>query len=89
VGRLPEALAAVDRAIKRAYGPRKLQYLKLKSDILGQMGNTKGQVETLREEVAGYKALAKGHASKERLTDATKRLAAAEKAAQAGAGKKQ
>ena len=81
IDRLPEALAAIDRAIKRAYGPRKLQYLKLKSDILAQMGDSKGHVETLREEVAGYEALAKGHASKERLADAKKRLAAAEKKA--------
>ncbi len=79
VDRLPEALAAVDRAIKRAYGPRKLQYLRLKADILGRMGDSKGQVEALREEVAGHEALAKGHADKERLADAKKRLAAAEK----------
>lgn len=81
VGRLPEALAAIDRAIKRAYGPRKLQYLRLKADILGQMGDSKGEVEALREEVAGHEALAKGHASKDRLADAKARLLEAEKKA--------
>ncbi len=75
----PEALAAIDRALSRSYGPRKLQYLKVKSDILGKLGDTKAQVETLRQEVAGHEALAKGHADADRLADAKKRLAEAEK----------
>jgi tetratricopeptide (TPR) repeat protein len=79
IDRLPEALAAVDRAIGRAYGPRKLGYLKLKADIQGKLGDAKGQVATLREEVAGHEALAKGHADRARLKDAKQRLEEAEK----------
>lgn len=79
IDRPGEALAAIDRAINRAYGPRRLQYLKLKADIQGKLGELKEQVETLREEVAGHEALAKGHADKERLADAKKRFAEAKK----------
>lgn len=75
----PEALSAVDRAISRSYGPRKLQYLKMKADILGKLGDIKAQVETLQKEVAGHEGLAKGHADAERLADAKRRLSEAEK----------
>lgn len=75
----PEALSAVDRAIARSYGPRKLQYLRMKAEIQGKLGDKKAQVETLRQEVAGHEALMKGQADEARLTDAKKRLAEAEK----------
>lgn len=75
--RLPQAVLAIERAIALAYGPRKLLYLKQKADILGRQGNSAAQVATLREEVAGFKALAKGQADPERLRDAEQRLAQA------------
>jgi thiol-disulfide isomerase/thioredoxin len=77
--KLPEALVAVERAIAKSYGPRQLLYVKQKADIQGRMGDKKGQVETLKQEVAGYEALAKGHARPEALEDARKRLAEAQK----------
>jgi thiol-disulfide isomerase/thioredoxin len=77
--KLPEALVAVDRAIAKSYGPRQLLYVKQKADIQGRMGDHKAQVETLKQEVAGYEALAKGHARPEALEDARKRLAEAQK----------
>jgi thiol-disulfide isomerase/thioredoxin len=78
--KLPEALVAIDRAIAKSYGPRQLLYVKQKADIQGRMGDHAGQVETLKAEVAGYQALAKGHARPEALEDARKRLAQAQKA---------
>ena len=77
--KLPEALVAIDRAIAKSYGPRQLLYVKQKADIQGRMGDKAGQVETLKKEVAGYEALAKGHARPEALEDARKRLAQAQK----------
>ncbi|XXX72215.1 thioredoxin family protein [Sorangium sp. So ce134] len=80
MGREAEALAAVERAIGRAYGPRRLRYLKLRAEIQQKLGQGAEQVATLREEVAGYEALPKGHASQAALDDARRRLAEAEKA---------
>lgn len=80
MGREEDALSAVDRAIARAYGPRKLRYLKLRAEIQGKLGRRAEQVATLREEVAGYEALAQGHASRTELEDARRRLAQAERA---------
>jgi thiol-disulfide isomerase/thioredoxin len=77
--KLPEALVAIDRAIAKSYGPRQLLYVKQKADIQGRMGDHAGQVETLKQEVAGYESLAKGHARPEGLEDAKKRLAEAQK----------
>ena len=78
MGKLPEAQAAVDRAIARAYGPRKLRYLKLRADIQKKRGDTAGELATLRDEVKGYEALPPGQASPEALSDARGRLADAE-----------
>jgi thiol-disulfide isomerase/thioredoxin len=78
--KLPEALVAIDRAIAKSYGPRQLLYVKQKADIQGRMGDHKAQVETLKQEVAGYEALAKGQQRPQALEDAKKRLAEAQKA---------
>ncbi|WP_437643539.1 thioredoxin family protein [Sorangium sp. So ce362] len=88
MGREAEALAAVERAIGRAYGPRRLRYLKLRAEIQQRLGQGAEQVATLREEVAGYEALPKGLASQAALDDARRRLAEAEKARRGGGAKK-
>jgi thiol-disulfide isomerase/thioredoxin len=77
--KLPDALVAIDRAIAKSYGPRQLLYVRQKADIQGRMGDHKAQVETLKQEVAGYQALAKGQQRPEALEDAKKRLAEAQK----------
>jgi thiol-disulfide isomerase/thioredoxin len=77
--KLPEALVAIDRAIAKSYGPRQLLYVRQKADIQGRMGDHKAQIETLKQEVAGYEALAKGQQRPESLQDAKKRLAEAQK----------
>ncbi|WP_437573284.1 thioredoxin family protein [Sorangium sp. So ce887] len=88
MGREAEALAAVERAIGRAYGPRRLRYLKLRAEIQQRLGQGAEQVATLREEVAGYEALPKGLASQAALDDARRRLAEAEKAQRGGGARK-
>jgi tetratricopeptide (TPR) repeat protein len=79
MGRLEEALRANGRALALAYGPRRLGYLKLRAEIQGKMGDRAAQIATLREEVAGYEALARGQASETALADARRRLAETEK----------
>lgn len=78
IGKLPEAQAAIERAITHAYGPRRLRYLKLRADIQKKRGDAAGELATLREEVKGYEALPPGQASPESLADARARLAEAE-----------
>ncbi|AKT38968.1 thioredoxin family protein [Chondromyces crocatus] len=79
LGRNDEALAAVDRALSRSYGPRRTGYLKLKAQIQGKLGDTRGETATLREEVAAHEALAPALRRDEALADAKRRLAEAEK----------
>jgi len=80
LGRNVEALAAVDRALAMAYGPRKLGFYKLKAEILTAMGNPAGALATLREEVAGYAALPAGQKRPTGEAAARKRLQEAERA---------
>lgn len=80
MGREQEALAAVDRALARSYGPRRPRYLKLKAEIQGKLGDAKGQAATLREEVASQEALPPAQRREEQIADAKRRLAEAEKA---------
>ena len=78
IGKLPEAQAAIERAIGHAYGPRRLRYLELRADIQKKRGDAAGELATLREEVKGYEALPPGQASPASLADARGRLAEAE-----------
>jgi thioredoxin-like negative regulator of GroEL len=85
LGRTEQALAAINRSIGRAYGPRRLRYLRFRADLLRKLGDHAGEVATLREEVAGHEALAKGQANRDRLHEAKRRLAEAETRAKAKA----
>jgi tetratricopeptide (TPR) repeat protein len=78
MNRLPQAVAAYDRAIAKSYGPRQLLYFRQKADAQALMGDIPGQVATLRAQVAAYEALGKGHADPEGLAAAKKRLSEAE-----------
>ena len=78
MGRFEAALAANGRALALAYGPRRLGYLKLRSDIQAKLGDKAGRIATLREEVAGYEALTKGQRNETGLADARRRLSEAE-----------
>lgn len=48
LGRWKEALDAVDRALPKAYGPRKLRYLRTKADIQKHLGDSAGRAATLQ-----------------------------------------
>lgn len=78
MGKLPEAQAAIERAIAHAYGPRRLRYLKLRAQVQAKRGDAAGELATLRAEVNGYEALPPGQASPESLADARARLTEAE-----------
>ncbi|MBK8256693.1 MAG: thioredoxin family protein [Polyangiaceae bacterium] len=75
LSRYAEAKAAVDRAIERAYGPRKLGYLRLRVSILLKLNDRAGALETARAEVKGWQDLPAGQAGAPALADAKKRLA--------------
>lgn len=76
IGKFDAALAANGRAVALSYGPRRLGYLRLRSEIQARLGDKPGQIATLREEVAGHEALPKGQLNTAQLEDAKRRLAA-------------
>jgi len=58
--RWPDALAAADRALGLAYGPRKLRVFDLKAQALSRQGDAAAWKETLRAAVAYADALPAG-----------------------------
>jgi len=77
LGQNEAALASLDVAIARAYGPRRLKYLAQRARLLEKLGRRSEQIETLRAEVAGYESQPGGHANAVRTQDAQARLAKA------------
>lgn len=76
LGRLDDALAAADRALKKCDGgPRKLRLYETRASILERQGNLAARKKTLEDELAYAKKLPKAQLSE-------KRLAALEKQAQ-------
>jgi tetratricopeptide (TPR) repeat protein len=80
MGRHSDALAAIDRALVHAYGPRRLRYLALKARVQHSLGDRSGQIATLQQEISGWKELGK-RAPPDRLKDAQRRLEAAQRSA--------
>jgi tetratricopeptide (TPR) repeat protein len=60
LGRWPEGLEAIERALSLAYGPRKIGLLTLKADLLFGGGRATDGVRTLQEQLAAYRALPAG-----------------------------
>ena len=56
-GRLDDALAAIERAFPKAYGPRKLRLYEIKASILARKGDVAAQRATLTEAVGYGRAL--------------------------------
>ena len=74
MGRTQEALAAIERALKHAYGPRKLLFLREKASYQHKLKDTQGAIATMEAVVAGYEKLPAGLSSERSLKDARARL---------------
>jgi len=75
--RWDEALAASDRALAKAYGPRKLLILQNKAEILAGKGDAVGARATLAEAVAMAESLPEGQRSERMIAALRKKLDAA------------
>jgi thioredoxin-like negative regulator of GroEL len=60
LGRWTEGLAAIERALSLAYGPRKIGLLGLKADLLLGAGQKADALRTLRDQLSQYRALPAG-----------------------------
>jgi thioredoxin-like negative regulator of GroEL len=60
LGKWQEGLAALERALALAYGPRRIGLLTLKADLLFSAGRDAEALSVLREQLALYRALADG-----------------------------
>lgn len=71
-----EALAASDRALKLAYGPRKLGMLTTRADIYAEKGDKETARKTLAEAIAFAKTLPAEQRNEKRIASLEKKLAA-------------
>jgi thioredoxin-like negative regulator of GroEL len=69
-----EALAASDRALARAYGPRKIGILRTRAEIYAAMGNAGAARETLQETVRYAESLPAGQRSDKTIAALKKKL---------------
>lgn len=84
LGKNTDALASIDKAIGLAYGPRKLRYMVVKSEIQSALGDLAGARATVEQEVAAHEKLPPGQFDQARLDDAKARLAHAIESERAG-----
>jgi tetratricopeptide (TPR) repeat protein len=75
MGNYDEALAASDRAMKKAYGPRKLGILRTRADILAAKGDKAAAKQTLTDALAYAKALPPAQQSARQVAALEKKLA--------------
>jgi thiol-disulfide isomerase/thioredoxin len=75
LGRYPEALASIDRALALANGPRRLRLLEVRSSICSKMGDRAGARAALQEALRFGQALPKGQRSEKALAHARLLLA--------------
>jgi len=68
------ALAASDRALRRAYGPRKLVILQARAGIYADKGDSEAARKTLEEALAWAEALPKEQVSERQIAALKKRL---------------
>jgi tetratricopeptide (TPR) repeat protein len=74
--RYDEGVAAIGRAMKLAYGPRKMRFFLLKADLLAAQGDKAGSLTTLREAHAYGAGLPAAERPTRDLAEVDKRLAA-------------
>lgn len=75
LGKYDEALAASDRALKKAYGPRKLGILRTRADIYAAKGDAAAARKTVADAIAYAKALPAAQQSSRQLAALEKKLA--------------
>ena len=75
LGKWPEGLAALERALGLAYGPRRIGLLSLKVDLLLGAGRELEALEVLRDQLGQYRALPAGQKQPAAETRVEKRLA--------------
>jgi tetratricopeptide (TPR) repeat protein len=71
LGRWEEGLAAIERALSIAYGPRKAGFLTLKADLLLGAGRADEARRVVEQQLAAYRALPAGQrqpAAEERVS---------------------
>lgn len=76
MGRYDDALAAIDRAAARAYGPRKIGILRTRSDLFGLKGDKEGARKAMEEVLRYAEALPAEQRSDATLAAIKKKLAA-------------
>jgi len=74
MGRFDDALAASDRALAKAYGPRKITILRARYDIYTAKGDKAMAKKTLEETIRYAKSLPKEQVSKATIESLEKRL---------------
>jgi tetratricopeptide (TPR) repeat protein len=76
--RYDDGVAAIERALSRGYGPRKVRLYLLKADLLAAKGDKLGAVETLREAQTYATQLPLADQPTQSLAEVEKRLATLE-----------
>jgi tetratricopeptide (TPR) repeat protein len=76
-----EALAASDRALAKAYGPRKVGILQTRADIFAAKGDAEAARKTMEETVQYAESLPAGHRSDRTIAALKKKLEAMKSAA--------
>jgi tetratricopeptide (TPR) repeat protein len=71
-----DALAASDRALAKAYGPRKLGILQTRADIYREKGDAAGARKTMEEAVQLAESLPEGQRSERAIASLKKKLEA-------------
>src|SRR5437660_753375 len=74
MGKYDEALAAYDRALAKAYGPRKIGILRGKADTYAQKGDKEAAKKTIEEAIRFAESLPEGQRSDSTIASLKKRL---------------
>jgi len=74
MGKYDEALAAYDRALAKAYGPRKIGILRGKADTYAQKGDKEAAKKTIEEAIRFAESLPEGQRSESTIASLKKKL---------------
>jgi len=76
MGKYDEALAAIDRALAKSYGPRRIGQFRTRADILVAKGDKEGARQTLQQAIEYAKSLPSGQRSEKTIASLEKKLSA-------------